>query len=150
MILMHKSILLYGVIIIVTTKTEPKFPFGVVLGVSCGGLLLFGIIIIYLVRRCQRRKKVKQRRFWDQMPRDVLYPGEEKFELEDKKEGIGRYGEVTISSIEARFEGLGFTNEAARHEDVGISNDKSQSEEMRISGDDVYHDEMGILNKAMQ
>lgn len=84
------------------------------------------------------------------MPRDVLYPGEEKFELENKKKGIGRYGEVTISSIEARFDGLGFTNEAARYEDVGISNDKSQSEEMGISDDDVCHDEMGILNKAMQ
>ena len=84
------------------------------------------------------------------MPRDVLYPGEEKFELENKKEGIGRYGEVTISSFEARFDGLGFTNEAARYEDVGISNDKSQSEEMGISDDDVFHDEMGILNKAMQ
>ena len=140
----------YHVIIIVTTKTEPTFPFGLVIGIICGGLFLLGIITIYLVRRYQRRKKEKQRRIWDQMPRDVLYPGEEKFELEDKKEGIGRYGGVTISSIEARFEGLGFTNEAARYEDVGISNATGLPEEMGISGDGVYHDEMGILNKAMQ
>ena len=148
---MQKSIFFYYVIIIVTTKTEPTFPFGLVIGIiGCGGLFLLCIITIYLVRRYQRRKKKKQRRIWDQMPRDDLYPGEEKFELGDKKEGIGRYGEVTISSIEARCEGLGFTNEAARCEDVGISNDTGLPEEMRISGDDVYHDEMGILNKAMQ
>lgn len=59
------------------------------------------------------------------MFRDVLYFGEEKFELEDKKEGIGCYGEVIIFFIEVCFDGLGFINEVVCYEDVGILNDKS-------------------------
>ena len=137
----------YGVIIIVTAETEPEFPFGIVIGISVSGFFLLATVTIYLVRR---RKKGKQRSVWDEMPRDILYPGDEKYELEDKKEGFGRYGEGTICSIETRFEGLGVTNEAARHEDVDVSNDAGQSEETGISDDAVYYDEMGILNKAMQ
>ena len=39
---------LYDAVITFTTKTEAKFPFGVVLGISCCGFLLLGIIYHYL------------------------------------------------------------------------------------------------------
>lgn len=131
-------------------ETEPKFPFKVVIGISCGGLFFLALITVYMIRHCQRRKKAKQRRFLDEMPRDDLYPGDERYELEDKMEDIARHGEVPVSAIGGRFEGLGLTNEAARYEDVGISNDTGQSEEMGISNDAVCYDEIGIMNKAMQ
>ena len=98
-------------------------------------------------RNRQRRKKVKERDFWEEMPRDDLYPGDEKYELEDKKEDIGK---VTISPVKAHFEGLGVTNEAVRYEDVGISTYTSQSEEMGISDNAVNCDGIGIWNEAMQ
>ena len=99
---MRTFIFLYDAIITVTTKTEAKFPFGVVLGISCCGLLLLGIIYHYLP--CSALP-TSQKGEAEALSKVVLYPGEERFELEDKKEGIGRYGEVAISSIEACFEG---------------------------------------------
>ena len=127
----------YGVIMIVTAETEPEFPLGIVIGISVGGfsVLLATVTTVYLVRR---HKKRKQSSVWDEMPRDVSCPGDEKYELDDKKEGVGRYGEGTICSIETRFEGLGVSNDAGQFEETGISDDA------------VYYDEMGILNKAMQ
>lgn len=129
---------------------EQQFPFKVVVGVSCGGLFILALITIFLVRRCQRRKKAKQRRYLDGMPGDVAFSRAEKYELEDQKEDIVRYEEVAISAIGVRYEGLGVTNEAARYEEVGVSNGAGQSEEIGISNDAVRYDEIGILNKAMQ
>jgi len=104
-------------IFFITSKPEPKFPWAAVIGGSSGALFLLGLVI-FLVPRYQRRKKAKQRSYWEEMPRDELYPGDEKYEMEDKNEGISYYGEITPLPTEARSEGLGLTNEAARLEDL--------------------------------
>ena len=104
-------------IFFITSETEPNFPWDAVIGGSCGVLFVLGLAI-FLVPRYQRRKKAKQRSFWEEMPRDELYPGDEKYEMEDKNEGICYYGEITPLPTEARSEGLGFANDAARLEDL--------------------------------
>lgn len=123
-----------------SAPTEQQFPFNIVIGISCGGIFILALIAIYLVRRSQRRKKAKQRRFLDGMPGDVAFPRPEKYELEDQKEDVAHYEEVPISPIGVRYEELGFSNEAAYCEEVDIWNDAGQSEEIRISNDADNHD----------
>lgn len=101
----------------ITTETEPKFPLAVVIGGSCGGLFLVGLAIC-LVVRYQPCKRARQRSLWQEMPRDDLYPGSSEYELEDRRESIRYYGEITPLHTGARSVGLGHTNEAARYEDL--------------------------------
>ena len=98
-------------IFFITSETESKFPLAAVIGGSCVGLFLLPLAICLC-------KKVKERSFCEDMPRDDLYPGDSEYELEDRREGTCYNGEEALLHTEARSVGLGHTNEAACYEEL--------------------------------
>lgn len=146
-----------------TKEDKGKVPYPLIIGVSCGGIFVFAVLSIYLIRYCHRRKIVSRRRLSGVMPADVAFPNPEKYELQEtnSQEDIVRYEEIgiwkdtvcyeelAISQDAARYEKLDFAN-GATYQELGIPNVCGDYQEIGISNEALRYQETGFLKKAGQ
>ena len=83
---------------------ESKFPFAVVIGVSCGGAFVLCLLAVFVTRHYKRRAKKNARRFSEGIPADVPFPNAERYEMKKEK------GEEDIAYIEE----MGIWNKVAK------------------------------------
>lgn len=129
-------------------KEESNAPYPLIIGVSCVGIFVLAVLVIFLIRYCHHRKMLKHRRETsDVMPVEVAFPNPEKYHFQEttSKEDIVRFEETSMWKDPARYEKLAFSN--ATYQEVGIPNDGADNQEVRISYDDLPLQEMGILKK---
>ena len=146
-----------------TKEDKGKVPYPLIIGVSCGGIFFFTLLVIYLIRYCHRRKMVSRRRVSDVMPHEAAFPNPEKYELQEtkSKEDIVRYEEIgmwadnvyheksPISQDAAGYEKLNFSN-GAIYQEVGIPNVGCDYQEIGISTDALRYQDTGFLKKPYQ
>ena len=121
-----------------------------IIGVSCGGIFILAVLIIYLIRHCRRRKMASRRRNSCAMPTEVAFPKHGKYELEEtkSKEEIVRYEEIGIWKDTVWYEKLPVSQDAAEYEELDIPNVDGDYQEICISNDAPCYQEISLLEKA--
>ena len=146
-----------------TKEDKEKIPYPIIIGVSCGGIFVFAILSIYLIRQCHYRKIASRGRNSCAMHTEVAFSNPGKYELQESqsKEDIVRYEEIgmradnvcyeksPVSQDTAWYENLDFSKSAI-YQELGIPNVGGDYQEICISNDTARYQESGFLKKAGQ
>lgn len=145
-------------------KEDKKgLPYPLIIGVSCGGIVIFVLLGIYLVCFFKKQKRFKLGRTSKGLRSEVALHEQETYELREarSKEDIANYEEIGIVKGTGHYEKLHFSNKGILYQEVPADDgdyqeikrpdDPDNYENMNAGeGDAKYYEEISIYKNTLE
>lgn len=117
-------------------------PYPLIIGVSCGGIIIFVLLGIYLVCYFKKQKRFKLGRSSKGLRSEVTLHEPETYELREarSKEDIANYEEIGIVKGTGHYEKLHFSNKGNPYQEVPA--DDGDYQEIKRPDDPDYYENM--------